>query len=279
MLGGLYAHSPLRGGRREESSVETPGPVLRSTRRSRRLATPDPPAAVKGKSASSRGAQRAGGAVGQADRIVCAVESQQFFGAGRMKKWRGHSKDADDLLAQLVVHFKLADAAEPAGQSGAGAGHDLILLQFFDKELDEYIDLEASSWQDFMQQVFSSTPAAPSPCCLPVIIGSSRSAAACLSECKTGATRFLKRADAQHMLVSLGQLTAARCRTLSNSESCLVGQVHSKLEATSRGARWTKTPCRRKGPQLWLARCRKPPEPPKGGVMLRRLRAQKNQSR
>ena len=130
---------------------------------------PEPPAIAADKIAPFRGAECAEDSVGWIDRtrsggqeqatdriegqIVCAVESPHFFGAGRMKKWRGRPDDADDLQSQLTVHFKLRDNAELAVKSRAGDVHHQVLLQFFDKELNEYIDLEASSWQDFMLQV------------------------------------------------------------------------------------------------------------------------------
>ena len=172
VLGGMYAHSPLRGGRREESSVveHSPRPVRRSVRRSGRPATPtpEPHAAVEGTDTPARGvrvrsvgfaeaegsqdARGANGASLQARiQMTCAVESPHFFGVGRMKKWRGSCSDGDDLLTQLAEHFKLAE--QDGLSNGGGAGHTQILLQFFDKELEEYIDLEASSWDEFKLQV------------------------------------------------------------------------------------------------------------------------------
>lgn len=89
--------------------------------------------------------------------IVCAVESPHFFGIGRMKKWRGCCTSADHLLSQLVLHFGLAGGATEDGIGDAGAttsqGHRPLLLQFYDKEVAEYIDLEDISWQDFVEQV------------------------------------------------------------------------------------------------------------------------------
>jgi hypothetical protein len=76
--------------------------------------------------------------------MACAVESMQFFGADRMKKWRGRCTDARDLLAQLVLYFGLA-----AGGAGReqGAHADVLHLQFYDRECEEYIDLEECSWE------------------------------------------------------------------------------------------------------------------------------------
>jgi hypothetical protein len=81
--------------------------------------------------------------------MACAVESMQFFGADRMKKWRGRCTDARDLLAQLVLYFGLA-----AGGAGReqGAHADVLHLQFYDRECEEYIDLEECSWEDFVAQ-------------------------------------------------------------------------------------------------------------------------------
>ena len=153
---GPYALSPLRGGRHDGppvSSVETTRAVLRSSARLRQQATEPSLVAPPGKGTSKKGRGRAGtAAVPPAKEVThempCAIESPFFFGAGRMKKWRGCCTSADDLLAQLVRHFGLDDATA----AGSG-GHGSVLLQFHDSELMEYIDLEDSSWQDFRTQV------------------------------------------------------------------------------------------------------------------------------
>ena len=155
---GPYALSPLRGGRHDGpavSSVETTRAVLRSSARLQQQATEPSLAAPPGKGTSKKGRARAGtAAVPPAKEVThempCAIESPFFFGAGRMKKWRGCCTSADDLLAQLVRHFGLDDA------TAAGSGeHGSVLLQFHDSELMEYIDLEDSSWQDFRTQVLT----------------------------------------------------------------------------------------------------------------------------
>ena len=158
-LGGLYAHSPLRGGRRDET------PRTRSTRpRGTRGAADRAPAdAVLPHTAGDApeqlrqrksGRAQAVAAPGEPARLApaaahdlaCAVESTQFFGAGRMKKWRGRCTDARELLAQLVLHFGLAAGREQ------GAHADAMHLQFYDRECEEYIDLEECSWEDFVAQ-------------------------------------------------------------------------------------------------------------------------------
>ena len=164
-LGGLYAHSPLRGGRRDET------PRTRSTRPrgTRGAADKEPAADANARGAAKRcaapayavlpqpGCAKAAAALGEPTRLApaaahdlaCAVESRQFFGAGRMKKWRGRCTDACDLLAQLVLHFGLA-----AGGAGReqGVHADALHLQFYDRECEEYIDLEECSWEDFVAQ-------------------------------------------------------------------------------------------------------------------------------
>jgi hypothetical protein len=172
-LGGLYAHSPLRGGRRDET------PRTRSTRPrgTRGAADKEPGADANARGAApaeavlphsagdapaplrqrQSGRAQAAAAPGEPARLApaaahdlaCAVESTQFFGAGRMKKWRGRCTDARDLLSQLVLHFGLA-----AGGAGReqGTHADALHLQFYDRECEEYIDLEECSWEDFVAQ-------------------------------------------------------------------------------------------------------------------------------
>lgn len=154
-----------------ESSIEIPRPaLLRSSTRPRRQTSQEPkPAATPGKgTAKNRGGTRQAAAPGAGARthaaaspapseMTCAVESPYFFGAGRMKKWRGCCTSAEDILAQLVRHFGLADAKTAAAPRGGG-GLGSVLLQFYDRELSEYIDLEDSSWQDFLAQVLARAP-------------------------------------------------------------------------------------------------------------------------
>ena len=165
-LGGMLAHSPIRGGRRDESSLATP--VLRSGRPRRSLSAatkPQQAEAKKGENVKRKGGGAKRGAHARApetgapgchevvhagSEVTCAVESAHFFGAGRMKKWSGRCVDADDLLAQVVQRFGLR-AREGAG-TGNGTGSAEVLVQFYDRQLDEYIDLEASTWPDFVAQ-------------------------------------------------------------------------------------------------------------------------------
>lgn len=71
------------------------------------------------------------------------------FRDGSHEKVGGSCTDARDLLAQLVLHFGLA-----AGGAGReqGAHADVLRLQFYDRECEEYIDLEECSWEDFVTQ-------------------------------------------------------------------------------------------------------------------------------
>ena len=165
-LGGMLAHSPIRGGRRDESSLATP--VLRSGRPRRSLSAatkPQQAEAKKGENVKRKGGGAKRGAQSRAremgapgchevvhagSEVTCAVESAHFFGAGRMKKWSGRCVDADDLLAQVVQRFGLC-AREGVG-TGNGTGSAEVLVQFYDRQLDEYIDLEASTWPDFVAQ-------------------------------------------------------------------------------------------------------------------------------
>ena len=186
VLSGMYAHSPIRGGRNDESSLETPGPEVRRTRlrgkvkapassfagrpskgiasRRRQRSANAPELPVAGASVvSQEGAGHAsthktaadGTIVPAQNEITCAVESPDFFGAGHMKKWRGQCKDASDLMDALVLHFCLREQATTSlyNAEGMRGRPGSLLLQFFDRELMEYIDLEESTWQDFVSQV------------------------------------------------------------------------------------------------------------------------------
>ena len=166
ILGGLYTHSPLRGGRHDESSMETPGPLLRSTRLRERATSEKEGAVSQRRGAAKRSGRnpeaktrcRKGESAAQeeleaTEQMACAIESPYYFGMGRMKKWRGHCTDADNLLAQLIVHYGLLDDSEKGTAQKGCPVKETIYLQFYDRECEEYIDLEESSWQDFINQV------------------------------------------------------------------------------------------------------------------------------
>jgi len=201
-LGGLYAHSPLRGGRRDE----TPRSHARSQGRGAADREPVPAGAPSG-SVAKRGAQPTQPAQPPAPaadigELACAVESPHLFGAGRMKKWRGRCTDARDLLAQLMLHFGLP-AGGTAGPPGAGELH----LQFYDRECEEYIDLEDCSWGDFVAQV----PARAAP--------SSSLPAVCARACTDAHAAVRPHA----------------CRPPSRSASCAASQRTAKARVGKRG--------------------------------------------
>jgi len=83
----------------------------------------DSPIALAGHPTWGPGGAPAGGAPAE---LTLAVESESFFGAGRVKKWRGRCADAAELAAALCAVFApLLPHEGPAG----------VALQFLDPDL------------------------------------------------------------------------------------------------------------------------------------------------
>eukprot|EP00961_Rhodomonas_salina_P270135 3649478-Rhodomonas_salina.10 len=72
-------------------------------------------------------------------KLVCAVRSDHFFGTDRLKKWRGACMSASELRSHLLQSFQLPSHA---------------VVQYFDNDLEEYVDLEDDVWDDLLDQKF-----------------------------------------------------------------------------------------------------------------------------
>ncbi len=71
--------------------------------------------------------------------ITCAVQSVEIWGEGRLKKWSGDCSSINDLVAGIAKHFNVNQKFE---------------LQYLDRDVSEYIDLEDSVFRDFMSQQY-----------------------------------------------------------------------------------------------------------------------------
>jgi len=76
--------------------------------------------------------------------IICAIESHHFFGADSRKKWCCCCTDAHDFVDQLIVDYSLTSMLPRAL---------CVFLQYYDADIAGCIDLEDSSWPDFVSEV------------------------------------------------------------------------------------------------------------------------------
>ena len=71
--------------------------------------------------------------------IICAVQSITLWGEGRLKKWTGECCSVAELRCGIKTSFALKDDFE---------------LQYLDRDVSEYIDLEDYVFQDFKSQQY-----------------------------------------------------------------------------------------------------------------------------
>ena len=71
--------------------------------------------------------------------ITCAVQSVEIWGEGRLKKWSGDCSSINDLVEGIAKQFNVNRKFE---------------LQYLDREVSEYIDLEDSVFHDFKSQQY-----------------------------------------------------------------------------------------------------------------------------
>jgi hypothetical protein len=71
--------------------------------------------------------------------ITCAVQSVEIWGEGRLKKWSGDCSTINELVAGIAKQFNVNQKFE---------------LQYLDRDVSEYIDLEDSVFHDFKSQQY-----------------------------------------------------------------------------------------------------------------------------
>ena len=76
--------------------------------------------------------------------IICVIGSHHFFGADTRKKWCCCCTDAHDFVDQFKVDYSLTSMLPRAL---------CVFLQYYDADIAGCIDLEDSSWPDFVSEV------------------------------------------------------------------------------------------------------------------------------